>query len=302
MRKITSFLSLSLFVAAAMNAQIDRVEAADFTPSPTNNLAPCSIEVPRDNYYGGAIESAKYASRFSVDANESFQPTNVVMVIGVYDHPGYDVNEMEYEFAIYEDLGTSGPGSALTSAISTAGSSTFLQQISLTNGSIVDLYEITVDLSSMSAIQSTPAAPSDYFFGISLTDDDDVQIGLNFTLSAVGSITFYDDGAGWTEFNASAPNDVSFTYQLNGDCNVLGVDSNVLAGVSVYPNPTSDVLNIHTPSNITVESVTLYDVLGKSVNVNFANGIVNTSSLSRGVYLLQINTNEGTLTQKIVKQ
>ncbi len=91
-------------------------------------------------------------------------------------------------------------------------------------------------------------------------------------------------------------------YTLNGDCDVLGVNESALAQISVYPNPATDVINIKTPSNIQVTGATLYDLLGKNTGVVMANGQVDVSALSRGVYMLTIETNEGSLTQKIVKR
>ncbi len=72
--------------------------------------------------------------------------------------------------------------------------------------------------------------------------------------------------------------------------------------IGIYPNPTTNILNVNVPSNIEVNSASLYDVLGKNTGVQLVNGQMNTSNLSRGVYILNIDTAEGTLTQKIVKQ
>lgn len=83
---------------------------------------------------------------------------------------------------------------------------------------------------------------------------------------------------------------------------VVGVNDNSIAGVSIYPNPTSDVLYLKMPSNIEVNSVALFDLLGKKVNVDYSNESINMAALSQGVYLLKVETSAGNLTQKIVKQ
>lgn len=87
-----------------------------------------------------------------------------------------------------------------------------------------------------------------------------------------------------------------------GDCRPLGLNSNLLSQVSVYPNPTDDILNIQVPANITVNGATLVTILGANTGLRLVNGTINTSSLQSGVYLLTLNTSAGTLTQKIVKQ
>ncbi|GHC55747.1 T9SS type A sorting domain-containing protein [Ulvibacter litoralis] len=81
----------------------------------------------------------------------------------------------------------------------------------------------------------------------------------------------------------------------------LGLDNNSLAGVSIYPNPASDVLNVSVPSTVEVTSAVLYDVLGKDTGVSLVNGAMNTANLARGVYILSINTTAGSLTEKVVK-
>ncbi|MDQ7916940.1 T9SS type A sorting domain-containing protein [Mesonia sp. MT50] len=83
----------------------------------------------------------------------------------------------------------------------------------------------------------------------------------------------------------------------------LAVDSAIASQISMYPNPVNNVLNISVPSSIQIEGATMYDILGKGTQVEVsANNTINTSSLASGVYLLTINTNEGNITKKVVKQ
>ena len=82
----------------------------------------------------------------------------------------------------------------------------------------------------------------------------------------------------------------------------LGVNDNIADLVSVFPNPANEVLNVAIPSNIDVRSSQLFDILGKDTGVELVDGQMNTSNLARGVYMLNIRTSAGTLTQKIIKQ
>ena len=95
--------------------------------------------------------------------------------------------------------------------------------------------------------------------------------------------------------------DNQYVMNLIGD-EVAGVNDNDLSGVAIYPNPANDVVNIKAPAGVTIESVSIFDVLGKETRANVVNGQINVSNLSRGVYILNINTNRGTLTQKVVKR
>lgn len=92
-------------------------------------------------------------------------------------------------------------------------------------------------------------------------------------------------------------------YVMNvlGD-EVLSVGSNLADVVSIYPSPATDVLNIKLPSNINVESASLISVLGKTTGVTYSNGQMNVSGLAPGVYFLNIETNLGGYTQKVIKQ
>mgnify|MGYP003629800729 CR=1 FL=1 len=105
----------------------------------------------------------------------------------------------------------------------------------------------------------------------------------------------------WQDASALGAGPQEYVINLVGE-EVLSVNDNLSSQVSVYPNPATDVINIKTPSNIQVTGATLYDLLGKNTGIVFANGQVDVSGLSRGVYMLTVDTNEGSLTQKIVKR
>jgi len=87
-----------------------------------------------------------------------------------------------------------------------------------------------------------------------------------------------------------------------GDCPILSVEDNLADLISIYPNPTSDVLKIKIPSTIEIQNSILYDILGKDTGVRLINGTMNTSNLARGVYILNLKTSAGTLIQKVIKQ
>jgi hypothetical protein len=80
------------------------------------------------------------------------------------------------------------------------------------------------------------------------------------------------------------------------------VGDNLSSLISIYPNPTTDVLNLKMPSSIEVTNVAMFDMLGKNVGAVYSNGTINTSSFAQGVYTLKVETTSGTLTQKVVKQ
>lgn len=89
--------------------------------------------------------------------------------------------------------------------------------------------------------------------------------------------------------------------------NTLGIKTNSLNDVYVYPNPASERLNIVVSSEVELpESITIYNYLGQLVvskNVRNSNDLnVNTSSFSNGVYLITVARGNDTKTLRFVKQ
>ncbi len=89
--------------------------------------------------------------------------------------------------------------------------------------------------------------------------------------------------------------------------NVEGVDEiNFVNGISVFPNPAIDELNINFELN-TVQNVniSLLSIDGKvmaetNTNTNVVSETINTSKLSSGLYIVNVRTNEGVYTRNIM--
>lgn len=72
------------------------------------------------------------------------------------------------------------------------------------------------------------------------------------------------------------------------------------ASVSVFPNPTSDFLKFESKSK--VDAVKVFDMAGKAVEVQVLNNQVDVRNLAKGTYVIQIQTAEGSSTQKFIKK
>ena len=83
--------------------------------------------------------------------------------------------------------------------------------------------------------------------------------------------------------------------------NIVSVNENQLNNFSIYPNPaTEGRIVIQTQSAGSLE-VTVFDVLGKSVlHQKLANHTLDVSSLKSGIYMVQISSNNGTATKKLI--
>lgn len=83
------------------------------------------------------------------------------------------------------------------------------------------------------------------------------------------------------------------TYQT------LGLKDIIKTNIKIYPNPAKDFINI--TSDKAVKSVEIYDVLGRSIKVDFSNKI-NVSQFSKGNYILKIKTDSGDIIEKFIKE
>ena len=92
--------------------------------------------------------------------------------------------------------------------------------------------------------------------------------------------------------------DAGATYNVN--CGSLSVDDFSLNTVSIYPNPTTSVVNIK--MNAVLKQATVYSMLGKQV-LKTQNNAINVSGLSNGMYVITIEAENGNVsTKRFIKQ
>ena len=118
---------------------------------------------------------------------------------------------------------------------------------------------------------------------------------------------FNQDISNWCVTNIdSEPSDFSTNSSLTegnkpvwGSCPTASVDEFNQLDISVYPNPTSDIVYID--GNYTQLEAVVYDILGKQViNKSITNNI-DVSQLEKGVYILQLSDGVKLTTQRIIK-
>lgn len=94
---------------------------------------------------------------------------------------------------------------------------------------------------------------------------------------------------------------------VSGTC-TLGTDTvNALDyKFSISPNPTSGLINVSNNDGINVNEITVTDLNGRIVKTNKFDNVsniqVNISDLSAGVYMMNIKSEQGNATKKIIKQ
>jgi aminopeptidase N len=84
---------------------------------------------------------------------------------------------------------------------------------------------------------------------------------------------------------------------------VLGTgDHQIDAMLEVYPNPAGDWIHIRKTDVIDIESIRVFDVLGRQVLVTDEYEELYVGSLNPGIHFITIETNLGTIQKKIIKE
>ncbi len=107
----------------------------------------------------------------------------------------------------------------------------------------------------------------------------------------VGAIKFYvaalaADGTGGTGGD-------QVVTGSTGNFNVLGIAKEQQLDFAMYPNPSSDHINIQLPSGVSKAELNVFDISGKLVlqsNIISQNQLVNVTDLSSGIYVLKIQS------------
>lgn len=89
--------------------------------------------------------------------------------------------------------------------------------------------------------------------------------------------------------------DFSFSTTILSDASFRKVKA------KLYPNPVLNTLNIDLPASAKLNSVKLYNLLGKEIRSSQMSSI-EISDLNPGIYLVKIQTEQGQFTSKIIKQ
>jgi hypothetical protein len=103
----------------------------------------------------------------------------------------------------------------------------------------------------------------------------------------IGTQAAYGAAAVWQNF---AP--------ING---VLATSSFVKNSFSMYPNPSNGFVTIALENNLQIEKVNFYNSLGQLIKTTTVN-IISTSELAKGSYFVEVVTNEGKASKRLLVQ
>ena len=119
--------------------------------------------------------------------------------------------------------------------------------------------------------------------------------GNGFSLITFGNDTLLFDDS----FNTGSKT-ISFCIS---DSTTNLSEQSISNSISIYPNPTKNQFFIQSDKNITIERVLLLNLNGQSILQREGQiKSIDVENLNQGVYFLQIETNQGIITKKVVKQ
>jgi len=135
----------------------------------------------------------------------------------------------------------------------------------------------------------------------------DVSNVTNMGLMFRNASSFNQDISSWCVYNISSePSSFSTNSSLTednmpvwGSCPTASVDDQNQFNISIYPNPTSDIVYID--GNYSQLKVVVYDMLGKQVMNKPVTNSIDISQLEKGVYILQLSDGAKLTTQRIIK-
>ena len=160
-----------------------------------------------------------------------------------------------------------------------------------------------------SAFDQTFTYPEDQWFKVACVYDLDNQVwdmfidDIQFVFDqpfAFGSQVFVELAA-FEFYSASANNDMYIDDVVMGRP-TIGTEDFSANKFSFYPNPVKDMLNIK--SAVSVDNVTVYDLLGKVVlqeNPGKISPAINMSNLASGAYWVKVTIGDSSKSVKVLK-
>jgi hypothetical protein len=141
---------------------------------------------------------------------------------------------------------------------------------------------------------------ADYRFADNTEDyilDTWENIDLSTMAFAVNNVTMRFESSDMNDFGMATPAYVAID-NINWEAPV-GISEVIEADYKIYPNPVNDILRIEGPAGIlSIAAINGKEVIARSHNLQ---SNINFSALPAGVYILSINTPNGTVTKRIIK-
>ncbi|MEM8521693.1 S8 family serine peptidase [Flavobacterium sp. PL12] len=134
---------------------------------------------------------------------------------------------------------------------------------------------------------------------------DNLSVDLTAAVTVTGNVDTSTIGQYTLNYNVTdALNNVTVvtrTVNVTNDACNLNVSSNTINGFAMYPNPVNDGKVYVVTGSTDMKTIIFYDISGKQVlSVSTENKEVNTSKLSKGVYIVKVEQNGKVSTEKLI--
>lgn len=110
---------------------------------------------------------------------------------------------------------------------------------------------------------------------------------------------YSQDGTSWALVSETGYEGTWMIKATTADQGNAGINTLSNVEVALYPNPTTDVLNVVAEG---VQEISVVDVNGRVVMNEKNSNVINMAELANGVYFVRVITNNGVASQKIVKK
>lgn len=240
----------------------------------------------RDNYFARTYD---LSGDFGIDTD--FSVSEIQFGIGSAD-PGRELEitimtasseDLTNDFTTFTDLVT-------VTVTATETSEPLLQTLTLDEPVVIPAGSIAM-MQVFAADPGSGVANVRYFPGLNSSGNN----SIGWIKSEPCGLT------GWTDSSTIADAQ-AYVYNLVGSTMAVNDVDGLSLNSSLYPNPVKDVLNIRIPASNTLNSVNVFNTLGQQMKVQLTNGQLNMSSLPKGIYLVELNTEKGTIVRKVIKK
>ena len=157
-------------------------------------------------------------------------------------------------------------------------------------------YNLTTDTLEATSFITTTATGYSGIYGLNVIDDKIYVADAN-NYAATGFVYEYNlTGSLLNTFTVGQnPNHIYKSAQSN-----LGNNTNTLASISVYPNPTSDLFYVNSANDL---KVTIHDLSGKMLkSVNSSKEAIDVSDFSAGLYIVELAAENQKQVIKLIKK
>jgi uncharacterized delta-60 repeat protein len=162
-------------------------------------------------------------------------------------------------------------------------------------------------ISATSRIQASGSLSKASFARINLDGSLDTTFGTNGTTSiSINTSNLVNNYSAINPINGKL---YSLSYTSGTTLDLFRLNTGIILAnntfveenkITIYPNPTSNILKIETCE--TINDIRITDLAGRTTTVsNFENNKIDVSNLSNGIYFIKIKTNNGDFEQKFIK-